>query len=44
MIYKYLLTQPYFDDTEIQKVKECLDSKWVTQGAMTEQLDRKSVV
>ena len=40
MIYKYLLTQPYFDDTEIQKVKECLDSKWVTQGAMTEQFEK----
>lgn len=40
MNYKYLLTQPYFDEMELQKVKECLDSKWVTQGAMTEQFEK----
>lgn len=40
MNYKYLLTQPYFDENEIQKVKECLDSKWVTQGTMTEQFEK----
>jgi len=26
------LTFPYFDHTELQKLKECLESKWVTQG------------
>lgn len=40
MGYKYLLTQPYFDDAELQKVKECLDSRWVTQGPMTEQFEK----
>lgn len=40
MKYKYLLTQPYFDDEEQQKIKECLESKWVTQGPMTEQFEK----
>lgn len=40
MSYKYLLTQPYFDENELIKVKECLNSKWVTQGSMTEQFER----
>lgn len=40
MGYKYLLTQPYFDDEELKKVKECLDSRWVTQGPMTEQFEK----
>ena len=40
MSYKYLLTQPYFDGAELQKVQECLDSRWVTQGPMTEQFEK----
>lgn len=40
MKYKYLLTQPYFDDDEQQKLMECLKSKWVTQGPMTEQFEK----
>ena len=40
MAYQYLLTQPYFDDAEIKKVQECLDSRWVTQGPMTAQFEK----
>ncbi len=40
MKYKYLLTQPYFDDDEQRKLMECLKSKWVTQGPMTEQFEK----
>lgn len=39
MTYKYLLTHPYFDEKEIQLVKECLDSCWVTQGPMTQRFE-----
>lgn len=39
MKYKYLLTHPYFDEKEIQSVKECLDSCWVTQGPMTQRFE-----
>lgn len=41
MSYKYLLTQPYFDEAEVIKVKECLDSRWVTQGPMTEKFEER---
>lgn len=40
MQYKYLLTQPYFDEQEIEKVKECLNSRWVTQGPMTAEFEK----
>lgn len=29
------ITEPSFDDAELRLLKECLDSKWVTQGPMT---------
>lgn len=35
------ITQPYFDDNEIKQLKLCLDSKWVTQGPMTEMFEEK---
>lgn len=35
------ITRPYFDDNEIEKVKECLDSGWVTQGPMTAQFEKR---
>lgn len=41
MSYKYLLTQPYFDEAEVIKVKECLDSRRVTQGPMTEKFEKR---
>lgn len=40
MAYKYLLTYPYFDENEIKLLKECLDSRWVTQGPMTERFEK----
>ena len=33
------LTFPKFDANELMLLKECLDSKWVTQGPMTERLE-----
>lgn len=34
------ITTPYFDERELQKVKECLDSGWVTQGPMVQEFER----
>lgn len=34
------LTEPSFDDSEIDLVRQCLDSKWVTQGPMTERFEQ----
>lgn len=34
------ITKPYFDEKELQKVKECLDSGWVTQGPMVQEFER----
>jgi len=33
------LTEPSFDEAEIELVRACLDSKWVTQGPMTERFE-----
>lgn len=33
------ITKPYFDDDEMNLLKECLDSGWVTQGPMTEKFE-----
>lgn len=33
------ITRPYFDDKEIEALKECLSSGWVTQGPMTERFE-----
>jgi len=33
------ITRPYFDDDEIELLKECLMSGWVTQGPMTERFE-----
>ena len=33
------ITTPYFDERELQKVKECLDSGWVTQGPMVQEFE-----
>ena len=34
------ITEPLFDDAELQLVKRCLDSKWVTQGPLTAEFER----
>jgi perosamine synthetase len=34
------ITAPSFDDTEIEMLRACLDSKWVTQGPMTERFEK----
>lgn len=34
------ITIPYFDEKELQKVKECLASGWVTQGPMVQEFER----
>ena len=34
------ITAPYFDEKELQKVKECLDSGWVTQGPMVQEFEK----
>ena len=34
------LTEPSFDDAELELVRECLESKWVTQGPLTERFER----
>ena len=33
------LTSPKFDDHEIKLLKQCLDSRWVTQGPLTKQFE-----
>ena len=33
------ITKPYFDNEELERLKECLDSGWVTQGPMTEKFE-----
>ena len=38
---KYIpITKPYFDKRELEKVKDCLESGWVTQGPMTQEFER----
>ena len=34
------ITAPSFDETEIDMLRACLDSKWVTQGPMTERFEQ----
>jgi perosamine synthetase len=34
------ITEPHFDDTEIELVRRCLQSKWVTQGPLTAEFER----
>lgn len=34
------ITEPSFDETEIALLRQCLDSKWVTQGPMTERFEQ----
>lgn len=34
------ITEPSFDDSEIALLRECLNSKWVTQGPMTERFEK----
>src|SRR5882762_3879112 len=34
------LTEPSFDESEIASLRECLSSKWVTQGPLTERFER----
>jgi perosamine synthetase len=33
------ITEPSFDESEIALLRECLNSKWVTQGALTERFE-----
>jgi dTDP-4-amino-4,6-dideoxygalactose transaminase len=33
------LTSPKFDDHELELIKECLDSQWVTQGPLVEKFE-----
>ncbi|MFH1021902.1 MAG: DegT/DnrJ/EryC1/StrS family aminotransferase [Planctomycetota bacterium] len=33
------LTAPHFDDAELALLKQCLDSKWVTQGPLTRRFE-----
>ncbi len=33
------LTEPSFDETEIEMLRSCLASKWVTQGPLTDQFE-----
>lgn len=35
------ITEPYFDDKEIEYLRECLVSKWVTQGPFTERFENE---
>lgn len=40
-MYKQIpITTPYFNERELQKVKECLDSGWVTQGPMVQEFEQ----
>ncbi len=34
------ITKPFFNNEELEAVKECLDSGWVTQGPMTEKFEK----
>jgi perosamine synthetase len=34
------IAEPSFDQTELEMIKECLDSKWVTQGPMTSRFEK----
>lgn len=34
------LTEPSFDESEVEFVRQCLHSKWVTQGPMTERFEK----
>jgi perosamine synthetase len=34
------ITEPSFGEAEIAMLRECLDSKWVTQGPLTERFER----
>lgn len=34
------ITEPQFDQDEIQLLRECLDSRWVTQGPMTARFEQ----
>jgi len=34
-----LLTSPHFDETELEALRECLASGWVTQGPITERFE-----
>lgn len=34
-----LLTSPHFDETELEYLRQCLASGWVTQGPLTEQFE-----
>lgn len=34
------ITEPSFDEDEIRRLRECLDSHWVTQGPMTAEFER----
>jgi perosamine synthetase len=34
------LTEPSFDETEIEMLRACLSSKWVTQGPLTERFEK----
>jgi perosamine synthetase len=34
------LTEPSFDESEVAILRECLGSKWVTQGPLTERFER----
>jgi perosamine synthetase len=34
------ITEPSFDEAEITLLRECLNSKWVTQGPMTERFEQ----
>jgi dTDP-4-amino-4,6-dideoxygalactose transaminase len=34
------ITEPKFDEQEIRLLRQCLDSKWVTQGPMTGEFER----
>src|SRR6478672_5364548 len=33
------ITEPSFDEAEIEMLRECLKSKWVTQGPLTERFE-----
>src|SRR5437764_1116205 len=36
---RMLLTSPHFDGTEIEALRECFASGWVTQGPLTERFE-----
>ena len=38
--HKMNLTEPSFDESEIEMLRHVLDSKWVTQGPMTERFEK----